>query len=122
MAARDLGGLKAAERVVEEVIFDLDAGWPTRSRRRSPPGRSRGASRLPTSTSRPRVALASNPRGAWAIEDSSNGLRSAAAAGMTTIALPNPHYPPSADALALAAVTITTLHELTPELVANLQA
>jgi len=41
---------------------------------------------------------------------------------MTTIALPNPHYPPSADALALAAVTITTLHELTPELVANLQA
>jgi beta-phosphoglucomutase-like phosphatase (HAD superfamily) len=57
-----------------------------------------------------------------AIEDSSNGLRSAAAAGITTIALPNPHYPPGADTLALAAATITTLHELTPELVASLQA
>jgi HAD superfamily hydrolase (TIGR01509 family) len=52
-----------------------------------------------------------------AIEDSGNGLRSAAAAGLTAIAVPNPHYPPGADALALAAATITTLRELTPSLV-----
>ncbi|MGZ4433963.1 MAG: HAD family hydrolase, partial [Trebonia sp.] len=37
-----------------------------------------------------------------AVEDSSNGLRSAAAAGMTIVAVPNPHYPPARDALALA--------------------
>jgi ABC-type phosphate/phosphonate transport system permease subunit len=36
---------------------------------------------------------------------------------MATIAVPNPHYPPSADALALAATTIGNLHELTPQLV-----
>jgi HAD superfamily hydrolase (TIGR01509 family) len=38
-----------------------------------------------------------------AVEDSSNGLRAAAAAGMTVVAIPNPGYPPAADALAGAA-------------------
>jgi HAD superfamily hydrolase (TIGR01509 family) len=52
-----------------------------------------------------------------AIEDSTSGLRSAAAAGMAVIAVPNPHYPPGADALALAAATVRTVGEVTPELV-----
>ena len=52
-----------------------------------------------------------------AVEDSSNGLRAAAAAEMTVIAVPNPHYPPDDDALALAAARLSKLHELTPELV-----
>ena len=55
--------------------------------------------------------------GCVAVEDSSNGIRSAAAAGMAVIAFPNPHYPPDADALTLAAVVIESLDELTPELV-----
>jgi HAD superfamily hydrolase (TIGR01509 family) len=38
-----------------------------------------------------------------AVEDSSNGIRAAAAASMTVIALPNPVYQPKADALALCA-------------------
>ena len=37
-----------------------------------------------------------------AVEDSSNGLRAAAAAGMEVYAIPNPHEPPDAEALALA--------------------
>jgi HAD superfamily hydrolase (TIGR01509 family) len=52
-----------------------------------------------------------------AIEDSSNGLRSAHAAGMAVIAVPNPHYPPAPDALALAAVSVVGAGEITPELV-----
>jgi HAD superfamily hydrolase (TIGR01509 family) len=52
-----------------------------------------------------------------AVEDSSNGLRSAAAAGMAVIAVPNPHYPPDADALSLAAATVPVPGELTAELV-----
>lgn len=64
--------------------------------------------------------LGVEPARSVAVEDSGNGLRSAAAAGMTTIAIPNHHYPPSPDALALAATTITTLHELTPQFVAKL--
>ena len=56
-----------------------------------------------------------------AIEDSSNGLRSAAAAGMAVIAVPNTHYPPAGDALALAAAVVHTLPEITPELVERLR-
>jgi len=56
-----------------------------------------------------------------AVEDSSNGLRSAAAAGMAVIAVPNEHYPPSDDALALAAACVHTLPEITPELVERLR-
>jgi HAD superfamily hydrolase (TIGR01509 family) len=52
-----------------------------------------------------------------AIEDSSNGLRSAHAAGMRVLAIPNTHYPPAADALALADVVLGSLAELTVEAV-----
>lgn len=62
------------------------------------------------------------PAGCAAIEDSSNGIRSAATAGMAAVAVPNPHYPPDEDALALAAVVLESLHELTPELVRRLVA
>ena len=47
-----------------------------------------------------------------AIEDSSNGIRAAAAAGMRVIAYPNPHFPPDEDALALASATIASLDAL----------
>jgi HAD superfamily hydrolase (TIGR01509 family) len=56
-----------------------------------------------------------------AVEDSSNGMRSAAAAGMAVIAFPNRHYPPDEDALALAAACVDALPEITPELVSGLR-
>jgi HAD superfamily hydrolase (TIGR01509 family) len=65
--------------------------------------------------------LGASPARCVAIEDSSNGLRSAAAAGMAVIAVPNEHYPPSEHALALAAACVRTLWEITPELVARLR-
>jgi HAD superfamily hydrolase (TIGR01509 family) len=52
-----------------------------------------------------------------AIEDSANGLRAADAAGMAVVAVPNPHYPPGAEALGLAAAIVSTPRELTPELI-----
>lgn len=55
-----------------------------------------------------------------AVEDSSNGLRAARAAGMVVIAVPNRDYPPEADALALAAARVQTPEELTVELVERL--
>jgi HAD superfamily hydrolase (TIGR01509 family) len=64
--------------------------------------------------------LGAGPARCVAIEDSGNGLRAAAAAGMTVVAVPNPHFPPPADALALAAATVPTPAGLTPELVTGL--
>lgn len=46
--------------------------------------------------------LGVDPRRCLAVEDSSNGLRAASAAGMTVVAIPNRGYPPAQDALALA--------------------
>ena len=57
------------------------------------------------------------PRDCVAIEDSSNGLRSAHAAGMTVIGIPRPAHPAAPDALALAAHVATGLDEVTPDLV-----
>ncbi|GAA0336440.1 HAD family phosphatase [Actinoallomurus spadix] len=56
--------------------------------------------------------------GCVAVEDSSNGLRSAHAAGMRVIAVPHPRYPPAPDALALAAYVAEDLGDLTAERVA----
>lgn len=64
--------------------------------------------------------LGVDARSCVAVEDSANGLRSAAAAGMTVIAVPNPHFPPPADALALAAATVPDPSGLTAGLVAQL--
>jgi HAD superfamily hydrolase (TIGR01509 family) len=57
------------------------------------------------------------PEHAAAVEDSHNGIRSAKGAGMRVIAIPNPHFPPDADALALADVVLNSLAELTPDVV-----
>ena len=59
--------------------------------------------------------LGVDPTSCAAVEDSANGIRSARAAGMRVLAIPNPHYPPSEDVLALADVVLHSLDELTPE-------
>jgi HAD superfamily hydrolase (TIGR01509 family) len=46
--------------------------------------------------------LAVGPGEGAAVEDSSNGIRAAHAAGLLVVALPNPKYPPKPDALDLA--------------------
>ena len=64
--------------------------------------------------------LGVDPKDCVAIEDSTNGIKSAVAAGMRTIAVPNPHFPPADDALAMAAVVVPSLADVTPRLVASL--
>jgi len=61
--------------------------------------------------------LGVEPARCVAIEDSGNGLRAAEAAGIAVIAVPNPHYPPDDDALALAAASVPEVAALTPELI-----
>jgi HAD superfamily hydrolase (TIGR01509 family) len=57
------------------------------------------------------------PEKAAAIEDSTNGLVAARAAGLFVVAVPNPVFPPRPDALAAADIVIDSLTELTPETV-----
>jgi HAD superfamily hydrolase (TIGR01509 family) len=52
-----------------------------------------------------------------AIEDSTNGIRSADAAGMGVVAIPRPDYPAEKRALARAKVVLDSLAELTPRVV-----
>jgi HAD superfamily hydrolase (TIGR01509 family) len=66
--------------------------------------------------------LSADPTRCVAVEDSSNGLRSAAAAGMRVIAVPNPHYPPDEDALRLASTVVRDVGDVTPGLVGELPA
>jgi HAD superfamily hydrolase (TIGR01509 family) len=61
--------------------------------------------------------LGVGPAACAAIEDSSNGLRSAAAAGCRVIAVPHPAYPAAPDALARASVVLPSLTNLTPRVV-----
>ena len=66
--------------------------------------------------------LGLTPEVCAAVEDSSNGLRSAAAAGLLVVALPRPAFPPAEDALAQAVVRLDGLDELTVELVERVLA
>ncbi|MEW2426719.1 HAD family phosphatase [Micromonospora sp. NPDC047644] len=64
--------------------------------------------------------LGVDPTRCVAVEDSSNGVRSAAAAGMRVVAVPHGSYPLDPDAAALAVVKLDAIGELTPELVDEL--
>ncbi|HTZ05716.1 MAG TPA: HAD family phosphatase, partial [Gaiellaceae bacterium] len=61
------------------------------------------------------------PERCAAIEDSHAGIRSAHAAGMRVIVVPNASYPPGDDALALADAVIASLDELTPDEIGGTQ-
>jgi HAD superfamily hydrolase (TIGR01509 family) len=59
------------------------------------------------------------PERCAAVEDSDAGIRSAKAAGMRVLAIPNPRYPPRDDALELADLVLSSLAELTPSTVSG---
>jgi beta-phosphoglucomutase-like phosphatase (HAD superfamily) len=61
--------------------------------------------------------LGIEPARCAAVEDSTNGLKSAAAAGLAVIAIPQPEYPPDPAALSLARLVLTDLSQLTAEAV-----
>jgi HAD superfamily hydrolase (TIGR01509 family) len=59
--------------------------------------------------------LGADPGACVAIEDSTNGIRSADTAGMAVVAIPNRDFPPEPDALGRAWLVLDSLEELTPE-------
>jgi len=61
--------------------------------------------------------LGAEPTRCAAVEDSENGIHAAKSAGMRTIAIPNPRYPPGAEALAAADVVLPSIDDLGPDVV-----
>jgi HAD superfamily hydrolase (TIGR01509 family) len=61
--------------------------------------------------------LDADPERCVALEDSTAGIRSAHAAGLAVVVVPDAEFPPAADALALAAATLDSLDQLTPEVI-----
>jgi HAD superfamily hydrolase (TIGR01509 family) len=55
-----------------------------------------------------------------AVEDSHSGIRSAKAAGMLTIAIPNPGFQPGEEALALADLVLDSIADLTVDAVESI--
>jgi HAD superfamily hydrolase (TIGR01509 family) len=109
-----LGLASSANRPIIELVLELSALGPcfaaTVSSEEVPRGKPAPDVYLEAAR---RVGVA--PPACVAVEDSSNGLRSAAAAGMTLLALPNREFPPAEDALALAHGVLESIAELTPE-------
>lgn len=64
--------------------------------------------------------LGVDPTRCVAVEDSTNGLRAAVAAGMVLVAAPNAGFPPADDALALATAVVPGVAGVTVELIASL--
>jgi HAD superfamily hydrolase (TIGR01509 family) len=64
--------------------------------------------------------IGAEPSECVAVEDSTNGIRSAAAAGMTVIAMPNRDFPPAPEALRLAGGVLESLEALTPDRVKHM--
>jgi HAD superfamily hydrolase (TIGR01509 family) len=62
--------------------------------------------------------LGCDPARCAAVEDSENGIRSAVAAGMRVIAIPNRAFPPSPETLAVADVVLPSIAELDPGVIA----
>jgi beta-phosphoglucomutase-like phosphatase (HAD superfamily) len=53
------------------------------------------------------------------VEDSSNGIKSAAAAGAAIIAVPNRIYPPDQSVLGLSDLVLTDIDQLTPHAIST---
>jgi HAD superfamily hydrolase (TIGR01509 family) len=66
--------------------------------------------------------LGVEPAECVAVEDSTNGIRSAHVAEMAVIAVPNRDFPPEPEALALAALVLDSLEELSPDRIRSLSA
>src|SRR5215212_579392 len=61
--------------------------------------------------------VGADPERSAAVEDSRSGILSARAAGMRVVAIPNMRFPPGEEALAAADAVLSSIAELTPEVV-----
>ena len=114
-----LGLASSAPRSLIAVVLDASGLRPSFAAVRSTEEEARGKP-APDVYLTVASLLGVPPASCAAVEDSSNGLRSAAAAGYAVIAVPRPEYPPAPDALAAARLVLDGLPELTVAAVTSL--
>ena len=114
-----LGLASSANRPILELVLDLagltDRFAATVSSEEVPHGKPAPDVYLETAR---RIGI--EPTACIAVEDSSNGIRSAATAGMRVIAVPNQQFPPTDEALELADDVLASLEQLTPDRIRQL--
>lgn len=76
----------------------------------------------PEAYERAAAGLGVDPHRCVAVEDSTNGIRSALAAGMTVVAIPAHFHPPAQEVLQQCAAVLGSIDELTPQLLTRLHA
>jgi HAD superfamily hydrolase (TIGR01509 family) len=111
-----LGLASSSNRELIDLVLDV-AGWQARFRvtvSSEEVARGKPAPDVYLEAAR---RLGTPPAGCAAIEDSRNGIRSAVAAGMRVIAIPNRAFPPGDEALAASALTLRSLEDLTADVV-----
>jgi HAD superfamily hydrolase (TIGR01509 family) len=64
--------------------------------------------------------LGAEPSRSAAVEDSANGIRAAAAAGLAVIAIPNKEFPPPPEVVSLAREVLASISDLTVAVVTSL--
>jgi len=114
-----LGLASSAPRSLIAVVLDASGLRPSFAAVRSTEEEARGKP-APDVYLTVASLLGVPPASCAAVEDSSNGLRSAAAAGYAVIAVPRPEYPPAPDALAASRLVMAGLPELTVGAVTSL--
>ena len=114
-----LGLASSSDRVVIDEVLAL-SGWRSAFRATV------SSEEVPRGKPHPDVYLEAarrlgvDPGSCVAVEDSTNGIKAAAAAGLGVVAVPNRGYPPARDALALAGLVTDSLSDLTVEAIERL--
>lgn len=109
-----LGLATSATRVVAETVL-AKTGWKTYFRAVISADEVPRGKPAPDIYLRALELLEADPNVTTAIEDSANGIRSAHAARIAVIAIPNREFPPDANALSLATRVLPTLESLDAE-------
>ena len=65
--------------------------------------------------------LASAPERSAAVEDSTSGIRAASSAGLAVVAIPNPEFLPSTEAVCLADVVLDSIGQLNGGIISSLR-
>jgi HAD superfamily hydrolase (TIGR01509 family) len=106
-----LGLASSSNRQTIDLVLDL-TGWASRFRATTSSEEVAAGKPAPDVYLETAKRLGTSPVSSVAVEDSEVGIRSARAAGLTVLAIPNRAYPPGAEALAQADLLLDSISDV----------